>query len=56
MIDPLSKDGCDKSYDYPERERNEMADKFVGEITGQWNEEKLVPDFEDLNKRLGLLA
>ena len=54
MIDPLSSDGCDKNYDYPERERNEMADKFVGEITGQWNDEKLVPDFEDLNRRLGL--
>lgn len=55
MIDPLSIHGCDKTYDYPEKERDEMADKFVGEITGQWNDEKLVPDFEDLNKRLGLL-
>lgn len=54
MIDPLSKDGCDKTYDYPERERNEMADKFVGEITGQWDGEKLAPDFEDLNSKLGL--
>lgn len=55
MIDPLSIDGCDKTYDYPERERNELADKFVGEITGQWDDEKLIPDFDDLNKRLGLL-
>ncbi len=55
MIDPLSSDGCDKTYDYPERERNELADKFVGEITGQWNDDKLIPDFDDLNKRLGLL-
>lgn len=55
MIDPLSKDGCDKKYDYPERERNEMADKFVSEITGQWNDDGIVPDFEDLNKRLGLI-
>lgn len=54
MIDPLSRDGCDKTYDYPERERNELADKFVGEITGQWDDDKLVPDFDDLNKRLGL--
>ncbi len=53
MIDPLSKDGCDKTYDYPEKERNEMADKFVGEVTGQWNDDTLVPDFDDLNKRLG---
>ena len=55
MIDPLSSDGCDKSYDYPEKERNELADKFVGEITGQWDDDKLIPDFDDLNKRLGLL-
>ena len=55
MIDPLSKHGCDKTYDYPERERNEMADKFVGEITGQWDDTSLIPDFDDLNNRLGLL-
>ena len=55
MIDPLSSDGCDKTYDYPERERNELADKFVGEITGQWDDDKLIPDFDDLNKRLGLI-
>ena len=55
MIDPLSTDGCDKNYDYPERERNELADKFVSELTGQWNDDTLVPDFENLNKRLGLL-
>ena len=55
MIDPLSKEGGDKTYEYPEKERNEMADKFVTEITGQWDDEKLVPDFEDLNKKLGLV-
>ena len=55
MIDQLSDDGCDKTYEYPERERNELADKFVGEITGQWDDEKLIPDFDDINKRLGLI-
>ena len=55
MIDPLSKDGGDKNYDYSERERNEMADEFVSEITGQWDDDSLVPDLDDLNKRLGLL-
>ena len=55
MIDPLSKDGCDKTYDYPQRERNEMAMDFVTEITGQWDDDKCVPDFDDLNKRLGLI-
>lgn len=52
---PLSRDGCDKTYDYHEREWNELADKFVGEITGQWDDDKLIPDFYDLNKRLGLI-
>ena len=55
MIDPLSEDGCDKTYAYPERERNEMADQFVSEITGQWDDTALVPDLEDLNRRLGLI-
>lgn len=55
MIDPLSEDGRDKTYDYPEKERNELADKFVGEITGQWDDES-TPDFNDLNKRLGLIG
>ena len=55
MIDPLDKEGGDKTYDYPERERNEMADKFVSEVTGQWDDDVLVPDFEDLNKKLGLI-
>lgn len=55
MIDSKSKDGCDKKYDYPERERNEMADEFVSEISGQWDDDCCVPDFEDLNKKLGLL-
>ena len=55
MIDPLDKEGGDKTYDYPERVRNEMADKFVSEVTGQWDDDVLVPDFEDLNKKLGLI-
>ena len=54
MIDPLSENGSDKTYDHPEKERNKLADKFVGEVTGQWDDEKLVPDFDDLNTRLGL--
>lgn len=54
MIDPQSEDGCDKAYDYAERERNEAADNFVGEITGKWDDDKFVPDFDDLNERLGL--
>lgn len=54
MIDQNSKYGSDKQYDYPEKERNELADKFVGEVTGKWDDNKLIPDFDDLNKRLGL--
>ena len=55
MIDPLSKHGSDKTYNYPNKERNELADKFVAEITGQWDDDKAIPDFDDLNKRLGLI-
>ena len=55
MIDPLSKDGCDKTYEYPEQERNELADRFVAEVTGQWDDDKLIPDFDDINKRLGFI-
>lgn len=55
MIDPLSNEGFDKEYDYPEKERNELADAFISEVTGQWNDLVSVPDFDDLNKRLGLI-
>ena len=54
MIDPHSCDGVDREYDYPEKERNEEADRFVAEITGQWEDEKCIPDLDDLNARLGL--
>ncbi len=46
--------GYDKNYDYPDKERNEMADKFVTEVSGRWSSGLWIPDFEDLNKRLGL--
>ena len=52
MIDPLSVNGSDKTADYPEKERNEAADRFVTEITGQWTD-FTAPDLEDLNCRLG---
>lgn len=52
MIDPLNVNGCDKTADYPEKERNEAADRFVTEITGQWTD-FTIPDLEDLNRRLG---
>ena len=55
MIDPLSEYGADKQYDYSEKARNEIACNFVSEITGKWNDDKLIPDFENLNKRLGLI-
>lgn len=55
MIDPSSNDGFDKKGDYPEKERNELADAFISEITGQWDDIVAVPDLNDLNKRLGLI-
>lgn len=51
----VDENGNDKTYDYPERERNEMADKFVSEVSGKWSSGLWIPDFEDLNKRLGLI-
>lgn len=54
MMDPSDANGGDKTYDYPEKKRNEAADRFVTEITGQWDDGRSVPDFDDLNRRLGL--
>lgn len=50
MIDD---NGCDKTYDYPDKERNEMADKFVSDISGIYANGNV--DLEDLNKRSGLI-
>lgn len=51
----VDENGNDKTYDYPDKERNEMADKFIAEVAGKWSSGLWTPDFEDLNKRLGLL-
>jgi len=50
----VDEQGNDKTYDYPNKERNEMADKFVTEISGKWTSGKWTVDFDDLNRRLGL--
>lgn len=50
----VDENGKDKTYDYPNKERNEMADRFVSEVSGKLSTNLWVPDFEDLNKRLGL--
>ena len=51
MIDPLSENGADKDYDYPEKERDVLGDKYVGEVSGRWAENFTV-DLDDLNHRL----
>lgn len=51
----VDENGNDKNYDYPNKERNEMADKFVSEVSGKWSSGLWTPDFDDINKRLGLL-
>ena len=51
----LDENGNDKTYDYPNKERNEMADRFVSEVSGKLSTDLWIPDFDDLNKRLGLL-
>lgn len=50
----VDENGQDKGYDYPEKERNEMADRFISEVSGKWSSGKWVPDFDDLNRKLGL--
>ena len=52
MIDPLSKHGADRQYDYPEKERDCLGDKYVSEVSGRWAN-NFVVDLNDLNKRLG---
>ena len=38
----------------PKKKRNELAGQFVGELSDQWSDEN-EPDYDDLNRRLGLL-
>ena len=51
----VDENGKDKTCDYPNKERNEMADRFVSEVSGKLSTGLWTPDFEDLNKRLGLI-
>ena len=37
------------------KERNEMADRFVSEVSGKLSSDLWVADLDDLNKRLGLV-
>ena len=49
----VDENGNEKNDDYPEKERNEMADRFVSDVSGRWSSGLWIPDFEDLNKKLG---
>ena len=51
----VDENGKDKTYNYPNKERNEMADRFVSEVSGKLSTGLWIPDFNDLNKRLGLI-
>ncbi len=51
----VDENGHDKTYDYPNKKRNEMADRFVSEVSGKLSTDLWIPDFDDLNKRLGLI-
>ena len=44
-----------KNYDYPEKKRNELADRFVSEVSGKLSDNVWKPDLDDLNKKLGLI-
>lgn len=50
----VDENGKEKDYDYPNRQRNEQADRFVSEVSGKWASGDWTVDFDDLNKRLGL--
>ena len=51
----VDENGYDITYEYPNKERNEMADRFVSEVSGKLSTDLWIPDFDDLNRRLGLL-
>lgn len=51
----VDENGNDKNYSYPNKERNEMADRFVSEVSGKLSTNMYTPDFDDLNERLGLM-
>lgn len=51
----VDENGKDKTYDYPNKERNEMADRFVSELSGKLSSDLWIPDIDDLNERLGLI-
>lgn len=51
----VDENGYDKTYDYPNKERNEMADRFVSEVSGKLSTDLWIPDLDDLNKRLNLI-
>ena len=51
----VDQNGYDKNYDYPDKERNEMADKFVSEVSGKLSDDLWIVDLDDLNRRLGLI-
>lgn len=51
----VDENGDDKDYDYPDKERNEMADRFVSEVSGKLSSDLWVADLDDLNRRLGFI-
>jgi len=52
-LNMIDENGCDKDYDYMEKERDILGDKYVSEVSGQWAL-NLIIDLDDLNERLGL--
>lgn len=50
----VDENGNDKLHDYPDKRRNEAADRFISEVSNKWVDEFCFIDFSDLNQRLGL--
>ncbi len=52
-LNMLDAEGNEKDYDYPNKLRNENAEKFVSEVTGIWTKSEI--DLTDLNEKFKLL-
>lgn len=50
-LNMMDDEGNDRQEDYPEKERDILGDKFVGEVSGNYGKDN-EPDLVDLNSRL----
>lgn len=53
-LNMIDENGKDKDYQYPEKERDNLGDYFVSEVSGK-QAKNIDIDLEDLNERLNLI-